>query len=270
MFNFFVHPSTLQKMDQVLKMRMTEGAAGYGIYIMMLELLRDSENYRQHYDPAVIAWAMHEPDIDRLKRVCESYNLFQIDENQDISSPWLISTMAAHEERRQKLSAAGKKSAAVKAGKKETSSTTLTPPLQGGCNLVGNLVQQNINKEKSEKNKKSPLTPIVEGSGINIFDKNYISQVGKAKGAPYDPACNEFDSCNDKTHNINPIMAGAVTYSMTRAQVLALMAATNNGEIGCPEFVALLAAFRHCKDTQFKPTYPFEYFMSKILDAHQA
>lgn len=270
MYNFFVHPSTLQKMDQVLKMRMAEGSAGYGIYIMMLELLRDSENYRQHYDPNVIAWAMHEPDVDRLKRVCEAYDLFRIDENQDISSPWLISTMAAHEERRQKLSAAGKKSAAVKAERKEISSTTLPPPSQGGCNVVDSVSQQNINKEKSDKNKKSPLTPIVVGEGINVFDKDFISQTGKAKGPAYDPACGEFSSYNDKRHNINPIMAAAVTYSMTRAQVLALMAATNIGAIGCPEFVALLAAFRHCKDTQFKPTYPFEYFMSKILDAHQA
>lgn len=270
MYNFFVHPSTLQKMDQVLKMRMSEGAAGYGIFIMMLELLRDSENYRQHYDPAVIAWAMHEPDIDRLKRVCQDYNLFQIDENQDISCPWLISTMAAHEERRQKLSAAGKKSAAVKAERKETSSTTLPPPSQGGCNVVERVTQQNINKDKSEKNKKSPLTPIVAGERINVFDKDFISAVGKSKGAAYDPACNEFEHMNDKQHNINPIMAAAVTYKLTRDQVCALMVATHYGLIGCPELVALLSAFRHCKDTQFKPTYPFEYFMSKISEAHEA
>lgn len=270
MYNFFVHPSTLQKMDQVLKMRMAEGSAGYGIYIMMLELLRDSDNYRQHYDPTVIAWAMHEPDLDRLKRVCETYDLFVIDDNQDISSPWLISTMAAHEERRQKLSAAGKKSAAVKAERKETISTTLPPPIQGGCNVVDSVSQQNINKKKSEKNKKSPLTPIVVGEGINVFDKDFISSVGKAKGVPYDPACNEFEHMNDKKHNINPIMAAAVTYKLTRDQVCALMVATHYGEIGCPELVALLAAFRHCKDTQFKPTYPFEYFMSKMAEAHEA
>lgn len=270
MYNFFVHPSTLQKMDQVLKMRMAEGSAGYGIYIMMLELLRDSANYRQHYDPTVIAWAMHEPDIERLRRVCESYDLFVIDELQDISSPWLISTMAAHEERRQKLSAAGKKSAAVKAERKDSSSTTLPPPLQGGCNLVGNLDQQNINKEISKKNKKSPLTPHVIGEGVNVFDKDFISAVGKAKGAVYDPACNEFEHMNDKEHNINPIMAAAVTYKLTRDQVCALMVATHYGQIGCPELVALLAAFRHCKDTQFKPSYPFEYFMSKMSDVHDS
>lgn len=269
MYNFFVHPSTLQKMDQVLKMRMSEGAAGYGIFIMLLELLRDSENYRQHYDPAVIAWAMHEPDIDRLKRVCQDYNLFQIDENQDLSCPWLTSTMAAHEERRQKLSAAGKKSAAVKAERKETSSTTLPPPSQGGCNVVGELGQQNINKEKLEKNKKTTSLHIGDLGGVNVFEKDFISRVGKEKAAAYDPACGEFESFNDRHHNVRPIMAAAVTYSLTRNQVLAIMAATYNGTIGCPEFVALLGAFRHCKDTQFKPTYPFEYFMSKIAEAHE-
>lgn len=87
---------------------------------------------------------------------------------------------------------------------------------------------------------------------------------------PYDPACNEFDCFNDKKHNINPVMAAAVTYELTRYQVLVIMEATNYCLIGCPEFVALLAAFRHCKDTQFRPTYPFEYFMSKISAAHDA
>lgn len=270
MYNFFVHPSTLQKMDSVLKMRMAEGSAGYGIYIMMLELLRDSENYRQHYDPAVIAWAMHEPDIDRLKRVCEAYDLFRIDENQDISSPWLIATMAAHEERRQKLSAAGKKSAAVKAERKESLSTTLPPPSQGGCNVVERIAEQNINKDKIEKNKKNPLTPQVEGEGENIFSDDFISRVGKAKGAPFDPADREFDRYQDKDHNPSSVLSLACTYHFTRLQAKALMIATNYAEIGSPELMALIAAKRHCETTKFNPQYPFEYFMSRIKAAHES
>lgn len=257
-------------MDQVLKMRMSEGAAGYGIFIMMLELLRDSENYRQHYDPAVIAWAMHEPDVDRLKRVCQDYNLFQIDENQDISCPWLTSTMAAHEERRQKLSAAGKKSAAVKAERKETSSTTLPPPSQGGCNVVGELGQQNINKDKTEKNKKSPLTPIVEGERENIFSDDFISKVGKAKGVPFDPEDGEFDKYQDKDHNPSSVLSLACAYHFTRLQARALMIATNYAQIGSPELMALIAAKRHCETTKFNPQYPFEYFMSRVKAAHES
>ena len=270
MYNFFVHPSTLQKMDQVLKMRMAEGSAGYGIYIMMLELLRDSANYRQHYDPTVIAWAMHEPDIERLRRVCESYSLFVIDDNQDISSPWLIATMAAHEERRQKLSAAGKKSAAVKAERKESLSTTLPPPSQGGCNMVDSVEQQNININKTEKNKKSPLTPIVEGERENIFSDDFISRVGKAKGAPFNPEDGEFDKYQDKDHNPSSVLSLACTYHFTRLQAKALMIATNYAKIGSPELMALIAAKRHCETTKFNPQYPFEYFMSRIKSAHES
>lgn len=270
MYNFFVHPSTLQKMDQVLKMRMSEGAAGYGIYIMMLELLRDSENYRQHYDPAVIAWAMHEPDIERLKRVCEAYDLFRIDENNDISSPWLISTMSAHEERRAKLSAAGKKSAAVKAERKESSLTTLPPPSQGGCNVVERVGQQIINKDKTEKNKKSPLTPGLEGEWENIFSDDFISKVGKAKGAPFDPASGEFDKYKDKNHNPSCVLSLACTYHFTRLQAKALMIATKYAEIGSAELMALVAAKRHCENTKFNPQYPFEYFMSRVKAAHES
>lgn len=268
MYNFFVHPSTLQKMDQVLKMRMSEGSAGYGIFIMMLELLRDSENYRQHYDPAVIAWSMHEPDIERLKRICESYDLFKIDENQDITCPWLSASMAAHEERRQKLSAAGKKSAAVKAERKETSLTTLPPPPQGGCNVVERVGQQNINKDITEKNKKSPLTPQVEGEVEDIFSDDFISRVGKAKGAPFDPAKGEFDKYKDKDHNPAVVLSLAHAYHFTRLQAEVIMMATNNALIGSPELMALIATKRHCENTKFTPQYPFEYFMSRIKAAH--
>ena len=117
MFNYFIHPSNLQKMDQVLKMRMSEGAAGYGIFMMLLELLRDSNNYTTAYDPSVLAWALHEPDITKLTKVCENYGLFEISADKQICCPWLTAVMSQHEEKRRKLSEAGKRSAAVKAAK---------------------------------------------------------------------------------------------------------------------------------------------------------
>lgn len=119
-------------MSNVLRMRMTEGAAGYGIYVMILESLRASEDYRIKYDPAVIAWSIHESDQALLERVLKDYDLFEVSSDGWLSSPWLCAAMAQHEERRAKLSAAGKRSAESKARKANEVATTL----QGGGNLL--------------------------------------------------------------------------------------------------------------------------------------
>lgn len=108
MYNYFTHPSNLSKMDNVLQMRMQEGAYGYGIYLMILEQLRDADGYTMRYDPAVLAWALHESDQQRVERVCTNYGLFEITPDGLIKSPWLISAMSLHDDRRAKLSAAGK------------------------------------------------------------------------------------------------------------------------------------------------------------------
>lgn len=278
MFNYFIHPSNLQKMDQVLKMRMSEGAAGYGIFMMLLELLRDSDNYRTAYDPSVLAWALHEPDITKLTKVCENYGLFEISSDKQICCPWLTAVMSQHEEKRRKLSEAGRKSAAVKAAKAEQPqtiaqqgcnevSTTLPPPLEGGSNVVDADTQQNKPNKKNQKKSKNPSNPIVNVDGGDIFSEEFIKRVGRTNAPAFDEAAHGHEFFSDKEHNAAPLMAAAVTFQLSLPQMQAIHAATQFCRIGSAPFMAFLAACRHCQDTQFRPKFAFEYFMSRIKDA---
>lgn len=61
--------------DNVLEMRMTEGSAGYGVYVMLLELLRDSEERRLKFNPYKLAFAINETDKELVERVISNYNL---------------------------------------------------------------------------------------------------------------------------------------------------------------------------------------------------
>lgn len=278
MFNYFIHPSNLQKMDAVLKMRMSEGSSGYGIFMMLLELLRDSDGYQTAYDPNVLAWALHESDIPKLQNVCEKYGLFQITEDKQICCPWLTSVMAQHEEKKKKLSEAGKRSAASRAAKAEqpqTSSqpssnevaTTLIAPPQGGSNVVSALSQQNKPNKRNQRKSNTPSNPVEGVAGEDIFSEDFIKRVGRLNAPAYDEAahCHEFFA--DQEHNPRPLMAAVVAFNLSYPQLQAIHAATQFCRVGSPAFMAFLAAVKHCQETQFKPKFAFEYFMSRIKDA---
>lgn len=264
MFNYFCHPSSLSTMDDVLKMRMAEGSAGFGLYVLLLEQLRNSETLSINLDLNVLAWSLHEPDTERLRRVIQDYGLFEISPDGVMSSPWLSSVMAEHEQRRAKLSAAGKKSAAMRQQGLNQVTTTLTAAPQPPSKEVAQKTQQ-TNKEK-EINKKINTTPSTNGEGeeVDIFSDDFISRIGKGGGELFDPDKHAQGVTNDKEHNYNVLIAAAVTYRLTVDQFTVLMFAVDGCTIGAPRFVAFIAALRHCKDTNFKPTFPFEYFMSKL------
>lgn len=267
MFTYFIHPVTLSSMDNVLRMRMAEGAAGYGIYVMVLESLRAAAGYRIKNDPAVIAWSIHEPDTELLSRILGSYDLFEFSEDGYISSPWLCAAMAQHDEKRAKLSAAGKKSAEKKAAAVNQVATTLGGGLQPAPNHVDDLSQQT--KEINNKNKKNPPSqPLAHVEGVGgYFSDEMISQIGKDKSGVADADRCRSSLPADKDHNPEIILSRVSDYGLTYNQVMALYNVTEGCRIGGARTMALLAAFRHCKETNFKPMYSYEYLMSRIKES---
>ena len=251
-------------MDAVLKMRMAEGSAGFGLYVLLLEQLRNSDSLSIVLDLNVLAWSLHEPDTERLRRVIEDYGLFEISPGGVMSSPWLSSVMAEHEAKRAKLSAAGKKSAALRQQGSNQVATTLSAAPQPPCNEVDKNGQQ-INKKINKKiNKNTTPSTYGEGEDVDIFSEDFISRIGKEGGELFDPDKHAQNVTNDKEHNYNVMIAAAVTYRLTVNQFSVLMMAVDSCTIGAPRFMAFIAALRHCKETNFKPNYPFEYFMSKL------
>lgn len=257
-------------MSNVLRMRMTEGAAGYGIFVMILESLRASEDYRIKYDPAVIAWSIHEPDQSLLERVLKDYDLFEISSDGWLSSPWLCAAMAQHEERRAKLSAAGKKSAESKARKANEVATTLQGGGQPASNHVDTLTQQRKEKKES-KEIKEPNQSQYRGVAVDsYFEEKMISKIGKDKSGPADVDQIRGVLPAEPGHNIELLLSRVQEYKLTKDQVLALYNVTEGCRIGGARTIALLAAFRHCRDTNFRPKYAYEWLMSRLKDVDPA
>lgn len=251
-------------MDAVLKMRMAEGSAGFGLYVLLLEQLRNSDSLSIVLDLNVLAWSLHEPDTERLRRVIEDYGLFELSPDGVMSSPWLTSVMAEHEAKRAKLSAAGKKSAALRQQGLNQVATTLPAAPQPPCNEVDQKSQQ-INKEINKKiNKNTTPSTTKEGEGVDFFSDEMISQIGKDKGELFDPDIHAEGVNGDARHNPRILVAAAITYRLTVRQTCVLDQVMCNCEIGHPRFVEFIRLLKHCKDTNFKPNFPFEYFMSNL------
>lgn len=251
-------------MEDVLKMRMSEGSAGFGLYVMLLEQLRNSENYSIRFEPQVLAWSLHEPDVDRLTRVIQDYGLFTIAEDGTMSSPWLCSVMAEHDNKRAKLSAAGKKSAALRQQSVNVVATTLPAAPQPPCNEVAENKQQINKKINKQTNKNTTPSTSGEGEEVDIFSDEFISRIGKAECDLFDPDKHAPGLVSDSQHNYNVLIAAALQYRLTVDQFSVLNIAVECCTIGAPHFMEFIRVLRHCKDTNFKPVYPFEYFMSQL------
>lgn len=267
MYTYFYHPINLSSMDNVLRMRMQEGAAGYGIYVMILEYLRSSDDYRIKSDTAVIGWQIHEQDLALVERVITQYELFDLSPDGYLSSPWLNACMADHEARRAKLSAAGKRSAASKAAKSNQVATTLTGGEQPRSNDVDDLAKQPPTHLNNHTDNLNPSGHNGSAGVEGYFCSDMISKIGKDRSGTADVDKCRLTLPKDADHNPEIIISRIVEYGLTYNQVMALYNITDGCLVGGARTVALLAAFRHCKTTQFKPLYAYEYLISRLRDA---
>lgn len=73
--NYFSHDSNARNDEKLLRLRMRHKAAGYGVYFMILERMREEKNYMCAKDYNMIAFDLRE-DAALIKSVVEDFGLF--------------------------------------------------------------------------------------------------------------------------------------------------------------------------------------------------
>lgn len=73
--NYFSHDSNARNDEKLLNLRMHKGAAGYGVYFMLLERLREDANYMSVRDYNILAFDLR-VDAALVKSVVEDFGLF--------------------------------------------------------------------------------------------------------------------------------------------------------------------------------------------------
>ena len=73
--NYFSHDSNARNDEKLVRLRMKQGAAGYGVYFMILERLREEADYMSAKDYNMIAFDLR-VDSAIVKSVVEDFGLF--------------------------------------------------------------------------------------------------------------------------------------------------------------------------------------------------
>ena len=106
---YFQHDSNAREDDKIVALRMDKGAAGYGIYWLLLELLSTSPDCEFERNYNKVGFVLHESAKD-VKSVIEDYGLFQYTEDeQRFYSRRMTEQMEIINEMREKNSKKGKK-----------------------------------------------------------------------------------------------------------------------------------------------------------------
>lgn len=277
MYNYLPWPSNMRTADQVLSMRIQEGSAGYGVYVMLLELLRDAENRRLVFNPRHLAFAMNEPNVELVQRVVQDYALFDVGEDGKFSSPWLKQQMNEYDAKKAAAVAAGKRGAARRYGKSyqveaEEDRVPIGTPMASQSVPDSNITQHNTTDEiKSTKSKLLGMS-WRDWDGERLFNlaRKKEPEIDEMSRKVVEDKQRELEAKRGKdVHNLGAIIDVCDFFHVGVGMFAFLAQFTNYGRIGSPELMRLLALEKECRQTKFTPKYPAEYLLVKMLEPLQ-
>lgn len=73
--SYFSHDSNARNDEKLLNVRMKHGAAGYGVYFMILERMRETDDYTSVKDYNMLAFDLR-CDAGLIKSIVEDFGLF--------------------------------------------------------------------------------------------------------------------------------------------------------------------------------------------------
>lgn len=138
--NYFPHEAQARNDNRLLRLRMRHGAEGYGIYFMLLERLRDSDDYVERSGYDVVAFDLRVGE-ETVRSVVEDFGLFETHEDGGFTSPGFRRRMSKVDELSQKRAEAVRKRTDRKANKEDNPTNALQNPtnaLQNSTNALQN------------------------------------------------------------------------------------------------------------------------------------
>ena len=110
---YFPHDSNARNSKKLLRLRKKHGAAGYGVYFMLIERLTEEEDFCSDLDYDMLAYELHvKPET--VKAVVENFELFEIKTDAKRGKTFQSAGLLERMELRGIRSIAGKKGAAAR------------------------------------------------------------------------------------------------------------------------------------------------------------
>ena len=253
MYNYFPHPSNLRQSSGAVALLIEESYAGYGIYLAILEVLRDAPDYRYSSSAKVWAYVLHAPDVNQVERVIRNFGLFDFDDDGLMFSPWLSEQMGAYSDKKQKLQEAGKRGAARRWQKKEDGQAIATPSVEDGqaIAILHNNTQYNITKHDETTPSEcveEDWRGICQSQGLKV-DIELVEEMCKADA---------------EGHNTGYIAQICHYYGIGQNVLDYLLRVTDRANVENERYKAFCALVKRIQREKYRPQYPANFFCSKI------
>lgn len=261
--------------DVVLTLRMAEGPAGYGVYCMLLELLRDAENRKLVSNPRNLAFALNVPDVDLVDRVLHSPGLFTLSEDGFFSSPWLDLVMSEFDAKKEAAREAGRRGAAARYSQKQPYSNPIAPPMgtpsPGHSNTP---IQGDKNQENNPPmQSRSKLLDLSWGGydGKFFFDlaRKAHTEITALDRETIQNLCEQYAARGIRDKNPATVLELCVTMGLSSEMLSFLLKLTSGGLTGtrvAQELVRILWAWKGQGGVEkFRPKYPADYVLTQLV-----
>lgn len=244
MYNYIPHPSNSRMASQVLALRIEEGAAGYGIYWMLLELLRDAPNYKFSANPKALSFAINEHDLQLVERVVRNYGLFDFDNDGLMFSPWLCEAMGEYDDRKAKLREAGRRGAAHRWGDKGSRDSEAMATLSNGDSeaMAHNVTQRDITLHD---------ITLPDLSGSPKVSQELVEALSLTQQEGHAPGY---------------VAQICLQYGMSEGALNFLCEHSNNADLTHPTYKRFCALVRRIQGEKWAPKHPDGFFLKKVFE----
>lgn len=255
MKNYIPHPSDARIGSAVISLRIAEGSAGYGVYWMICELLRDADNYKIPADAKRISFAINEADHELINRVIHTPELFTIDEGGFLSCQWLNEAMGQYDERKKKLQEAGRRGAAKRFGHtdteesqpKATLSETQSQPK--AHNPIGyNITQQDITQPNASFAK--DWREVLKSGSTSLAQSDIDTFPASIEGV----AAPRF------------VAQCCWRHAISREACNFVIEASDGAKLAHPTYKKFCALVAKMDKEKYTPKYPSNFILSKLFD----
>lgn len=253
MYNYIPHPSNISKSSMLTSLLIEEGHAAYGIYWMVLELLRDCPGYKVGDNVKSIAWSIHSTDLDLVSRVLHNYGLFDQDSDGLLFSPWLLEQMEAYDNKKKKLQEAGRRGAAKRFASRDNGEAIATPSMEDGeaKAILYNVTKRNITQD-------NPTTSTEVGG-------EDWRKVCLCQGDKVDEGLVEAIAMSQPEGHASGYVAQVCQqYGIGQNVMDYLLRTTENAKLTNSRYIKFVALIKRIEREKYSPAHPANFICSKI------
>ena len=190
--SYFPHDSNARNSDKIIRLRMKYKSAGYGVYFMILERLRDEPDYMSVKDYNMIAFDLRE-DASLIKSVVEDFGLFVFTEDgKYFYSESFMRRMKIKDETVKKRSEAGK----IGSEKRWARNKEIANATEIDSKAIANATKNDSKKSKVNKKKISTDVDIKESPSsappVSLYSLEEIKAMLPRQQIWSEAMCREF------------------------------------------------------------------------------